>query len=187
MSWSCARLSSGVGRWLTRIPVSWVNSCIAASDTMRWSPRSSNPWGSRKVSVTASAGFRQPTETNASKTAATAGTSLNQRRIQNQILWMMPLLVPGALNLVTSGPLISTVVNSSLNPAEKRGSIQRIMENVRLIAVTGQVHFGFVHGQTRASSQAKLVLYSPVPLGLATLSQKQQFAVVARGFQLRFR
>ena len=85
---------------MTRIPVSWVNSFIAASDTMRWSPRSSNPWGSRKVSVTASAGFRQPTETDDSKTAATAGTSLSERRIQNRIPWMMPLLVPGTLNFV---------------------------------------------------------------------------------------
>jgi hypothetical protein len=32
-------------------------------------------------------------------------------------------------------------INSSLNPAEKWGSIQRFMENVRLIAVTGQFHF----------------------------------------------
>jgi hypothetical protein len=54
---------------------------------------------------------------------------------------MMPLLVPGALNLVAIWATIGTVVNSSLNPAEKWGSIQRFMENVRLIAVTGQFHF----------------------------------------------
>jgi hypothetical protein len=52
---------------------------------MRWSPKSSNPWGSRKVSVTGSAGFRHPNETDASKTDATAGTSLNERRIHNRI------------------------------------------------------------------------------------------------------
>ncbi len=71
---------------------------------MRWSPRSSNAWGSRKVSVTGSGAFRQPNETDASKTAATAEISLNERKIPNRTPWMTPLLVSGALHLVAIWP-----------------------------------------------------------------------------------
>jgi hypothetical protein len=52
-------LSSGPGRWLTKIPVSLVNSCKAASDILRCSPRSRKPSGSRNVKVTGAEGFRQ--------------------------------------------------------------------------------------------------------------------------------
>jgi hypothetical protein len=41
---------------------------------------------------------------------------------------MMPLLVPGALHLVAVWATRSTVVNLSLNAAEKAGSIQRFVE-----------------------------------------------------------
>jgi hypothetical protein len=96
------------------------------------------------VSVTASGGFPQPTETDASKTAATAGTSLNERRIQNRIPWM-PLLVPGALNLVAIWANHQQAIQFVPKSSRERGHHTTLMENVRLIAVTGQFHFGFVH------------------------------------------